>query len=104
MNFKQSRADEHTTLLGINRQSQAQVSWETRQFRGKSINPIQVKIQAEGIIPGGWIFLKEDGHLSPNCSFLDQLSFNSRRKERDPGEKVKDGFSLRITLLHGAEN
>ena len=63
-----------------------------------------MKIQAGGMIPGGWIFLKEDGHLSHNCSFLDQLSFNSRRKERDPGEKIKDGFSLRITLLHGAEN
>ena len=106
MNFKQSRADEHTTLLGINRQSQAQVSSETRQFREKSINPIQVKTQAGGTIPGGWIFLKEDGYLFPNCSFLDQLNFNSRRKEKDPIKQVKDGFSFRklITLLLGAEN
>ena len=106
MNFKQSRADEHTTLLVINRQSQAQVSSETRQFREKSINPIQVKTQAGGTIPGGWIFLKEDGYLFPNCSFLDQLNFNSRRKERDPIEQVKNGFSLRklITLMPGAEN
>ena len=65
-----------------------------------------MKIQAGGIIPGGWIFLKEDGYLSHDRSFLDQSSFNSRKKERDPIEEVKDGYSLPklITLLHGAEN
>ena len=55
--------------------------------------------------PGGWIFL-EDGYLSHGCSFLDQLSFNTRRKEREPGKQVRDGFSSckLISLLHGAEN
>ena len=40
------------------------------------------------------------------AALLDQLSFNTRRKERDPIEEVKDGYSLPklITPLHGAEN